>query len=76
MMYVVYPVDGARRTPVADQRGTIVFPSRAAARDALAVAGVEEITFIHQSTYNEMVGLEAGGANATEFRETLRCRHG
>lgn len=74
MLYVAYRVEDGRRTPLRDGRDTLRFPSRAAAVDALRKTGLEEATFIHQSAYSEMVGLD-GDQNATALRETIPLRN-
>lgn len=73
MMYVVYRVDGDQRSPLRDDREALSFPSRAAAVDALRQTGLDEATFLHNSAYGEMIGLEGSGAS-TEFRETISLR--
>ncbi len=70
MMYVAYRVESEHRTPIRDAGDTLRFPSRAAALDALRQTGLAEATFIHNSAYGEMVGLDAS-ADSTEFRETI-----
>jgi len=70
MMYVAYHVDGERRTPLADQRGTLHFTSRYAAQSALAGTGLQRATFIHESVYDEMVGQPAA-AESNALREDI-----
>ena len=73
MMYVAYHVDGERRTPLADRRGTLHFTSRYAAQSALAGTGLQRATFVHESAYDEMVGQPAA-AESNALREDLVLR--
>ena len=73
MLYVAYHVDGERRTPVADQRGTLQFTSRYAAQSALAGTGLRQATFVHESAYDEMVG-QPPAAESNALREDVVLR--
>ncbi|MEQ8858643.1 MAG: DUF6482 family protein [Pseudomonadales bacterium] len=73
MLYVIYRVEGEHRTPLRGARDSLKFPSRSAAQDALRRTGLAEATFIHNSAYGEMIGID-GAANPTEFRERISLR--
>lgn len=73
MLYVAYHLDGDRRAPVTVGTATLQFTSRFAAQSALADAGLEQATFVHESAYDEMVGQPpAAGSNALRERLVLR----
>lgn len=73
MMYVAYHVHGERRTPLADQRGTLQFTSRYAAQSALAGTGLRQATFVHESAYDEMVG-QPPAVESNALREAIVLR--
>jgi Family of unknown function (DUF6482) len=56
---------GGRRT-LGDGRGRAVFRSLPAARAALAVCGAIPLCLVHDSVYDEMIGLGAGAPNRLE----------
>src|SRR6056297_659744 len=67
MIYVAYLVlDGHRRKPLTQGGATIHFRSRSAAQTALAGTGLSSATFVHQSSYGEMIGV-AGSSSDTEL---------
>ena len=56
---------GGRRT-LGDGRGRAVFRSLPAARAALAVCGAIPLCLVHDSVYDEMIGLGAGAPTRLE----------
>ncbi len=56
---------GGRRT-LGDGRGRAVFRSLAAARAALAGLGAIPVRLVHDSVYDEMIGLVAGARSRLE----------
>ena len=56
---------GGRRT-LGDGRGRAVFRSLPAARAALAGLGAIPVRLVHDSVYDEMIGLGAGAPNRLE----------
>lgn len=69
-LYVAYLVEEGRRRPLPGPAAR-QFTSRYAAFDYLHALGIDEVDFVHQSAYGEMLGVP-GDAGDTELRERVR----
>ena len=72
-LYLIFKRDGERLEPLKDARGeTLRYYSRSKAIQPLTKTGLGTAEFVHQTSFCELIGLEGGAREATEFRETIR----
>ena len=75
MLYIPYEASDGFRFPLQDAKGqTIRYKSLVAATAALGAIGLEEIDFVHTSSYGEMIGSPGSSAD-TELRQRIKLKH-
>ena len=71
-LYLIFWRDGDRLEPLKDGRGdTLRYYSRSKAIYPLTKTGLSTADFVHQTSFCELIGLEGGARESTEFRETI-----
>ncbi|MEM7078317.1 MAG: DUF6482 family protein [Pseudomonadota bacterium] len=72
MIYVVFCKEGEQLRPLHDTAGDVLkFRSRFAALQALREAGVAGVQFVHNSPYDEMIGLPSARGPGAAMREFI-----